>query len=169
MLLYNSGIIEYQYDLKEVLDKDTTAAFNSFLLTENSKNIHVGYKKSGNKHILFKTRSYLKFDHWYVSEHSDPIDALNSNVTTIVLNIKTDWTICYFKTSNPDKYYYQFSDHIPLSTDKMDNIKKFEVQTVRSDKKKVTQDMYDLIIKSKKPDMFLIISNKNNKRIAVVK
>lgn len=167
MLLYNSGIFEYQYDLKEVLDKDTTAAFNSFLLTENSKNIRVGYKKSGNKHILFKTRSYLKFDHWYISVHSDPIDPLNSKVTTV--DVKTDWAICYFKTLQAGKYYYQFSDHIPLSTDKMDNIKKFEVQTVRRDNKRATQDMYDLIIKSTKPDMFLIISNKNNERIAVAK
>lgn len=167
LLLYRSGIIEYQYDLKEVLDKDTTAAFNSFLLADNSKNIRVGYKKSGNKHILFKTKSYLKFDHWIISAQSAIIDGLNSKVTTV--DVKTDWATCYFKTPRPGMYYYQFSDYIPLSTDKMDNIEKFEVQTVRTDDKRVTQDMYDLIIKSTKPEDFLIISNEKNERIAVVK
>lgn len=167
LLLYRSGIIEYQYDMKEVLDKDTTAVFNSFLLADNSKNLRVGYKRSGNKHLLFKTKSYLKFDHWNVSVHSDPIDLLNSKTTKA--NIKTDWAICHFKTSQPDKYYYQFSKHIPLRTEKMDNIKKFEVQTVRSENKSESQDKYELIIKSTMPDVFIIISNKNNERIAVVK
>jgi hypothetical protein len=167
LLLYRSGIIEYQYTVKEALDKDTTAAFNSFLLADNSKNIRVGYKRSGNKHILFKTKSYLRFDHWNISVHSDPIDPFNSKVTKTT--VKTDLAICYFKTSQPGKYYYQLSDYIPLITDKMDNIKKFEVQTVRTNNKRVTQDMYDLIIKSTNPEVFLIISNKNNERIVVIK
>lgn len=44
-LLYRNGVIDYQYNIQETLDNDTIASFNSFLLSDNSSNLHVGYKK----------------------------------------------------------------------------------------------------------------------------
>jgi len=159
-LLYRSGAIDYQYEIKEVSDKDTTAIFNSFLLADDSNTIRMGYRKNANKQILFKTKSFLQFDGWGVAAHSEFMDGFKGVTETAVI---TDSVFCHLKTSTPGKYYYQLYNHIPLSTEKLDNIKKYEVQTVRASN---NQNMYDLVIKSTENNVFFIISD-NEKIIAV--
>ncbi|MEI7677033.1 MAG: hypothetical protein WCJ03_09655 [Bacteroidales bacterium] len=168
-LLHRSGIIDYQYEVKEAFDKDTTMAFNAFLMSDNSTNINMGYNRNGNKHMLFKTKSYMKFDHWLISAHSVIIDRLNSTATKV--DVKTDSVTGYFKTLNVGRYFYQLYNRIPLSSEKLGNVKKFEVQTLDSNYKSGNTDIfkYDLIIKLAVPDAYLIISNDNNERIVIIK
>ena len=163
-LLYRSNIIDYQYEIKETSVSDTTNTYNSFLLSDKSNNIRLGYAKNKNKHILLKTKKYLRFERWKISASSGNVDGF-SQMTTV--NLKTDSITGYFKTSTPDKYYYQFYNRIPLSTDKLDSIKRFEVQPQKNED--IDQDSYDLIIKFTDPDVFLIILNNNNERIAILK
>lgn len=162
-LLYENGVIDYQYEINEVPDKDTTAIFNSFLLADDSNTIRMGYRKNANKQLLFKTKSFLQFDHWTIAAHSETLSGFNKVTEAAVI---TDSVICHLKTSNPGKYYYQLYNHIPLSTENLDNIKKYEVQSgITCD----NQDMYDIVIKSTDPNAFFIILNKNNERIVVIK
>jgi len=163
-LLYRNNIIDYQYEIKEISVSDTANTYNSFLISDKSNNIRLGYAKNKNKHILLKTKNYLKFERWKISVSSGSIDGFSP---TTIVNVKTDSIIGYFKTSTSDIYYYQFYSRIPLSTDKLDNIKRFEVQPIKIEDK--DQDSYELIIKFTDPDVFLIILNKDYERIAILK
>jgi len=170
LLLYNSGIIDYQYEIQEIPDKDTADVFNSFFLADKSNHIRMGYYKSANRHILLKTKSYLKFDHATMKSWSDPIliptgVPLDSPLTS---KCYTDSIVCHFKILIPDQYYYQFYEKIPLSSEKGGNIKKKEVQMTRG----VSMfGEYDFTTTSMgtETEMFLVILNKNNERIAVTK
>ena len=165
-LLYRNGIIDYQYNIKVTLDNDTTTIFDSFLLSDNSNHLYVGYAQIKNKHILFKTKSYLKFDHGIVSAHSTQIDGFSK---VVHVDIKTDSIIRYFNILEPDKYYYQFYNRLPLNNDDIDTINKMEATTIKIDDNTMGNIKYNLIIKSINSDNFLIISNKKNERVAIVK
>ena len=166
-LLYRSGIIDYQYEIQEVSDKDTASVFKAFSAGTSNHHTRMGYYKSVGRHILFKTKSYLKFDHGRGYTHPHKVDLLNPHAKTTVA-IYTDSIFHYFKILEPDEYYYQFYDRIPSSIDNMDNIEKKKVQTNRG----VSMfGEYDFVIKSagQETDMYLIISNKNNERVVVIK
>ena len=116
---------------------------------------------------MLKTKSYLKFSYGTISARSNVIDALHSKSSTA--DVKIDSIIRYFKVLNPDKYYYQLYNRIPLRIDKMDTIKRNEVQTVKPTNKDDRKDSYDFVIKTMDSDMFLVISNQNGERVAVIK
>jgi len=162
-LLYESGLIDYQYEIKEVTDKDTTATFNSFLLAENSSKTRMGYIKNANKHILFKTKSFIKYGYCIAHEESEEPQVIGGVETA---KIKTTSVIFHIKTSVPGKYFYQLYDHIPLSTERKDTIKKYEVQ---SSKICDNLNMYDIEIQSTYPNTVFLILNTNNERISVIK
>lgn len=167
-LLYEKGIIDYQYEIKEFSDKDTTAIFKSFLLDADSNCIRMGYRKYANRHILFKTVSYLQFFSWETSAHSDPISAFDHQ-GTMTTTFKTDFVVCNLRTSKPGKYYYQFCNHIPSSNERLYHFNKYLVEAVSTKNKSDNQNIYDLKIRSTDHNAFFIILNKNKERIAVLK
>jgi len=166
-LLYRSGIIDYQYEIQEISDKDTVSVFKTSTLAGKSKHIRMGSYKSANKHILFKTKNYLKFDHGRGYARPFRADLLNPDVKTTA-TVYTDSIFRYFKILEPGEYYYQFYDRIPSSVYSMDNIEKKKVQANRGVS---MYGEYDVEIKAAgtETDMFLIISNKNNERVVVIK
>jgi len=172
LLLYKSGIIDYQYEVQEILDKDTANVFNSFLLADNSNYIRAGYYKNENKHILFKTKSYLKYTHGTMKNWCDPIkipmgvpiDPMNPPSAKCYV----DSIVNYFKVLIPDQYYYQFYEKIPLSSEKGGNIKKKKVQITRGVSMYGEYD-FTTIALGQKAYMFLIISNKNNERVVIIR
>ena len=164
-LLYRNGIIDYQYEIQEVSDKDTATVFNSFLLADKFDYIRMGYYSNGNRHILLKTKSYLKFNHWLITCHSDPINGLENETSA---KAYTDSVICYLKVLKPDEYYYQFYNRMPLNID--NNVEKKKVQiTPGISRFGEYVGEYDFGIKAtgKEIYMFLIISNKNNEGVAM--
>lgn len=162
-LIFEGGLIDYQYEIKEVSDKDTTATFNSFLLADNSSKTRMGYIRAANKHILLKTNRFLQYDHCTYSMQTEKMDMFKK-VSNSIITI-SDVTF-YLKTPVPGKYFYQLYNHIPLSTEKVDNIKKYEVQT-----SKTCDDhaMYDIMVQSTDSNTVFIILDTNNERIAVIK
>lgn len=167
-LLYENGAIDYQYEIKEFSDIDTTAIFKSFLLADNSSCIRMGYRKYADRHILFKTISYLHFITWETASHSNPISLLdNKGVKSATFN--TEFVICNLKTSQPGNYYYQFCNHIPLSRERLKCNKKNLVEALKTSITGDDSDIYEIKIKSTDPDAFFIILNKNKERIAVLK
>lgn len=164
-LLYRNGIIDYQYDIIEVLDNDKAKVINSFLVADNFHNIRLGYNAFEGRNIFIKTKSYLKFDRWLISTHSDDISGFDNKAETEII---TDSAICFLKSFIQGKYFYQFYHRIPLNSDKLSNVKLFEVNTgvATENEGKI---MYDLKIKSTDPNAFLIISNSLNEKIAIVK
>jgi hypothetical protein len=95
------------------------------------------------------------------------IDGLHSK--SYKTNVKTDSIISFFKILNPDIYNYQFYPRIPLSNERLSNVPKSEVRIVKTNNKGLWNNVYDFVIKSTNSDMFLIISNKNNERVVVIK
>lgn len=161
--LYEGGIIDYQFEIKEVSDKDTTATFNSFLIADNSNKICMGYIRNANKHILLKTKRFLQFDHCTYTMETEKMNIFKKASKSIITISDVNF---YLKTPVPGKYFYQLYNHIPLSTEKVDNIKKYEVQT-----SKTCDDhaMYDIMVQSTDSNTVFIILNTNNERIAVIK
>ena len=164
-LLYRNGIIDYQYEIQEISNKDTVSVFKTYTLANKSKHIRMGTYKSANKHILFKTKSYLKFDHGLGYARSDVMSAFSYETSA---KVYTDSIFRYFKMLELDEYQYQFYDRIPSSLDKMDNIGKKKVQANRGVS---IYGEHDVEVKAigTEVDMFLIISNKNDERVVVVK
>ena len=167
LLLYKKGIIDYQYEITEFLDKDTASTYKSFLLNDLDDNLKVGFTKKNNTNILFKTKSYLKFS--YGTVFCQPFDIDRRHSKSIKVDIKTDSINRYFKMMKPDKYYYQFSNRIPLNSEKLDNTQKNEIQIKKTTNENERNEVYDFSIKSTNSNMFLIISNKKNERVVVVK
>ncbi len=164
LLLYNNGIIDYQYEIQEISDKDTSAVFKKFLLADKSKFIRMGYYKYADRHILLKTKSYLKHDHTTALTWSDPISPLNPKSE---VKFYIDSIVCHFKFLIPDQYYYQFYKLIPLSSEKGGECKK-KVQMSPGVSKFGEYDFTTIAV-GEEAYMFMIILNENNERVAVVK
>lgn len=169
-LFYNRGVIDYKYEIKEILDKDTNTVFNSFLLTDRSPNIRMGYSKQGNKNLLIKTKSYLKYD--FGGVYCPRIDLPYSKNVMKSATVKADSVVSYVKWMIPGKYYYQYSNHIPLSSESIGSDTKYEVK--KSVKKnpftKGFDDIYhNLVLTSIHPDMYLIVTNEKNEIVAILK
>ena len=203
LLFYTSGIIDYQYEIQEMSNKDTATVLKDFLLADKHNYIRAGYYKYGNKHILLKTKSYLKFDHGVGTCHSETnIDFFQNPIS---IPVYTDSIFGYFKILEPNEYYCQFYYRIPLSTDNIDFIEKKKIQTIHdnpkylfnlteieTDKQHINPSIDSYSVKENKTQtvddvsnnknydfvtraigseigMFMIISNKNNERVVVVK
>lgn len=101
VLLYTKGIIDYQYEIYEVPDIDTAEVFNKVFFADKFKYIRIGFYKSGNDNIILKTKSFLKFDHARISQHSDIGDFMSGK-----------YSINVYKILESDEYYFQLSDNI---------------------------------------------------------
>jgi hypothetical protein len=77
LLLRRNGIWDYQYEVTEISDIDTASIFKKFLLKDKQDYIHMGYYKTENRHILLKTKSYLKFVFGMGITRCDPVSSLN--------------------------------------------------------------------------------------------
>lgn len=171
LLFYNKGIIDYQYEIKEMSDRDTASVFKDFVLEDKWNHIRAGYYRTENRHILLKTKSYLKCVSVVGSSHCDPISpTIGSNLSSIQESrCYTDSLIYYFKILVPDTFYYQFHAKLPLSNEKVEEVQKKRVQMV-SGKSSICGE-YDFFIKStgQQTNMFLSVLNKENQSVVVVK
>ena len=172
-LLRECGIIDYHYEIQEASDKDTAAVFNSFLLADKSNHLRMGYYRNGNRQILFKTKSYLKYSHGTWKEWCDPI-VMPMGVPLDSMEFSSykngqDSIVYHFKILIPDQYYYQFYEKFPLSSEKGGNIKKKKVQMTRGVSMFGTDYDFTTTSMGKETNMWLIISNKKNERVAILK
>jgi len=78
----------------------------------------------------------------------------------------TDSIVCHFKILIPDQYYYQFYKKIPLRSEKEKNTNKKEVQMISGVSQYGEYD-FTTIAMGAEADMFLVILNKKNQRVAV--
>ena len=162
-LLYNRGVIDYQYEIIEALDKDTASAYKSFLLNDPFSNLRVGFCKKKNRNILLKTKSFLKFNHWEVSAHSPVIDGLHNKSKTI--NIGEDSAKCFMKTLKQGKYTYYTTNSIPLKSDRT------AIPTKKPSMVKLTNKSYDLVftLRGNECNKYLIIVNEKNEKVTIMK
>jgi len=169
LLLHKKGITDYQYEIKEVLDKDTASSYKSFLLNDLFVNLRVGICKKNNRTILFKTKSFLKFDHWEEYVHSPKIDGLHYKSKTIRVDIKTDSIKCYMKTLIQGKYTFYTSDLIPSKSDRISIMTK-KPSIIKQNNKSLKKP-YDLVftLKDKECNKYLIVVNENYEKIAILK
>lgn len=165
-LLYENGIIDYQFSINVVPDKDTSELFNSYLLSNDFCTSHIGYLTYANKHIIVKTNSYLTFVNWFAKVHSDVIDGFSNETTA---KCYTDSVACTLRTTKSGRYYCQFCDHIPLIGENLVKLKRFEMQTVVSNVADSTQEFFDLVIGTKDVDKCFVITDEKLKRLAVLK
>lgn len=171
LLLYNKGIIDYQYEIKEISDRDTASVFKDFIISDKWSHIRVGYYRTENRHMLLKTKSYLKCVYVVGSSHCDPISPIiGSNLSSIQESkCYTDSLIYYFKILVPDTFYYQFHAKIPLNNEKVEEMGMKRMERISGKSSMYCE--YDFSIKSagQQTNMFLGILNKDNQRVAVVK
>ncbi len=170
-LFYNSGVMDYKYEILEILDKDTSAVFNSFLLADSSSNLRMSYSRNKNN-LLLKTKSYLKYDFGEVYVPRITVPADDNIMKSVKVEVKTDSIVYYVKPVISGKYYYYYSNHIPLSLESVDFNKIYEVK--RNGKKnpfsKELEDTYfNLRLTSIHPEMYLIVINEKNEIIAILK
>lgn len=171
-LFYNRGVMDYKYEIKEIMDKDTNTVFNSFLLADNSPNIRMGYSKQGNKNLLIKTKSYLKYDFGEVYVPQVVQERSKNALQKEKLEIKIDSVVYYVKWMIPGKYYYHYSNHIPLSSESVGIDAMYEIK--KSVKKnpfiKGFDDIHtNMVLTSIHHDMYLIVTNDKNEIIAILK
>jgi len=167
LLFFNKGVIDYKFEAKEFLDKDTDTVFNAFLFEDTSSNILIGYSRSGNKHLLIKIKSYLKYD---FGDSYIPRINIPSNKNTV--DVKTDSIVYYVKWIVPGKYYYHYLNHIPRSSESVGSNDNYEVK--KSIKKnpftKGFDDTYpNMVLTSVHPDMYLIVTSEKNEIVAILK
>ncbi|HLP05636.1 MAG TPA: hypothetical protein VK152_09430 [Paludibacter sp.] len=163
-LMFLSGITDYQYELVEFNDVDTLKKFSDFIVNDKFSNLRMGYVKNGNKHILFKTKNYLKFDHSVARCYSDVVDPMkNKSLKKIVVsNIKTD-SVKYFTIPLiNDDYYYEFSNKIPLRNTYF--IKTFKQGGIFNSGKLVF-----CANSEQEAKMFLVVFNKNGLIVTIFK
>lgn len=172
-LFYDKGVMDYKFEIKEISDKDTSVTFNTFLLADTSANIRIGYSKYGNKHLLIKTKSYLKYDFGvFACSSSIKNDEHHPNLNQKVQQTKIDTAIFYVKAIIPGKYFYHYLNHIPLSLEPMMSDKKYEVKEslIKNPFTKETTIAYHgLVLTSCRPDMYLIVTNDKDEIIAILK
>ena len=169
-MLYENGIIDYQYEILEFTDKDMTSACTTFLLNDLSGNLRVGTSKNNNRNILFKTKSFLKFDHWEISSRPIVIDGLHNNSTSIKVNAINDSAKLFMKTIKKGTYSYYTTDRIPLKSDKpFITTKKPTVN--KSIRKFSSRPSYDLVftLRNDECNKYLVVVNEKNERVAILK
>ena len=169
-MLSENGIIDYQYNILEFPDKDMTSACTTFLLNDLSGNLRVGTSKNNNRNILFKTKSFLKFNHGEGFVHSQTIDVLHNKSSTMKIDVKTDSLNRYMKTLKKGTYSYYTTDRIPLKSDKpVISTKKPAV--VKSNGNLYSKTSYDLVftLREDECNKYLVIVNEKNERVAILK
>jgi len=164
--------MDYKFETKEILDKDTSVEFNAFILADSSSNIRMGYSNYGNKHLLIKTKSYLKYEFGEVYVPQVSIERKKKDFPKAEGKIKIDSVVFYVKCIIPGKYYYHYLNHIPSSLEPVGSGHKYEVKesNKRNPFNKELNNTYPcMILSSEQPDMYLIVTNEKNEIIAILK
>lgn len=174
LLLYNKGIIDYKYELIETSDNDTISSFEKFFMSDASNNIRCGYARKDGKNLLVKTKSYLEYGYSRSSTHIDEsVDQLHENSQSTPIKIFTDSVEYRVKAVVPGKYKFYYSDKIPSNSEISKDQVFFDIKTVVSidptDDWAIKFSDFNLVIKSKYPDKFIVIKNEKNELIAVIK
>ena len=169
-LLYNSGVIDYKYELLEVADKDTVSVFKKFFMGDGSKHIQVGcYKKEG-KSLLIKTKSYLEYGYAVISGFSVSVDGFDPNHTT---KIKPANSAKYYVNALiSGKYRFYYSDKIPLSSERLKNHDFTDIIPIKTsyyDNDSINYSGFNLLINSKQPYKFVVIVKEKKELVAIIK
>lgn len=168
-LFYNKGVMDYKFETKEIHDNDTSTVFNAFLLGDSSSNIRIGYARNGSKHLIVKTKSYLKYDHAEIFIPDQHKEIGRRHIQADTLWIKTDSVKFYVKQLVPGKYYFHYSTHIPSSSELIKNQILYQPEEVIVNNNGMKNINFDLIFTSKHSDMYLIVTNDKNEKIAILK
>lgn len=163
-LIHKNGLIDYQYEIREFTDKDTATVFRTFLQTDQWPCVNIGYKRIGNKHLLLKTRSYLKFDHGEAKVHSTTISGFDNRKTSKA-DVFTDSVTVYISQIVKGKYYSTYTDKIPHQSGEMKNKVRQAGKNCRTSKN------IDLCFMANGPDVdkYLVITNVNRVIVAVIR
>lgn len=173
-LLYNKGILDYKYELIEVADNDTISSFKKFFMSDASNNIRCGYARKDGKNLYIKTRKYLEYGYAVSHISSEPgyyIDKYHPNQSSTI-KIFTDSIEFHVKAVVPGKYKFYYSDKIPLNSERSKHQVFFDIKTGEvTDPPFGNRSLLDfnLVIKSKYPDKYIIIENEYDELIAVIK
>jgi hypothetical protein len=167
---YNSGVVDYIYEILDIPDSNVTAKkLKAFFLVDSSRNIRIGYSKYGTKKLLIKTNGYLKYEHGECFAQRVSIDGLHNRSQTIHVPVITDSVKYYLQIVKPGQYYYQYSDHIPKKDEILDGVEIYNTQVVKTNNKDMQNKYFDLVITSRKSNMYVIITNEKNKIVGILK
>jgi len=171
-LLYNKGIIDYKYELIEMADIDTISSFKKNFMSDASKNIRCGYARKDGKNLLVKTKNYLEYGYSVSSVHSETVDFFNEKNLSTSLKIFTDSVEYHVKAVVPGKYKFYYSDKIPSNSEISKDQVFFDIKTGEATNHPSGNrnfSDFNLVIKSKYSDKFIVIINEKNELIAVIK
>lgn len=167
---YNSGVIDYIFEIKVIPENNGTGnKFKAFFLADKSRNIRMGYSKYGTKNLLIKTNSYVKFKHGEVFVPRMEISTLHNKSKKLEVSAKNDSIKYYLQIVTPGKYYYHFTNHIPTNNDSINDIKRYKARVVTTNNKGMENNFFDLVITSKNPELYLIITNEKKEKVAMLK
>ncbi|GEM_PF-2303550 len=173
LLLYNKGIIDYKYELIEIANNDTISAYTKFFINDKSNNIRSGYATNDGRNLLIKTKNYIKYGYAEVVCCSEKIDALHEKSQSSYAKVITDSITYHFKGLYPCRYWFYYSDRIPLSSEISKKQVLFEVRTEKTTKpshlEHINSSDFDLVITSKFPKKFIVIENEKNELVAIIK
>jgi len=171
-LLYNKGIIDYKYELIEIADNDTISSFKKNFMSDTSNNIRCGYARKDGKNLILKTKNYLKYGYSISSAHSETGDYMHDKYHPTSINIFTDSVDYHVKAVVRGKYKFYYSDKIPANSEISKDQVFFKIKTGEATHHPSGNRNYsefNLVIKSKYPDKFIVIENEKNELIAVIK
>lgn len=167
---YNSGVVDYIFEIKVIPENDGAGnKFKAFFLADRSRNIKMGYSKYGAKNLLIKTNSYVKFEHAECFMPALHIDWLHNKSKTMQVSAKNDSIKYYLKIVTPGKYYYHYSNQISSNNDSINDIKRYKARVVTTNNKGMQNNFFDLVITSKNPELYLIITNEKKEKVAILK
>jgi hypothetical protein len=166
-LLYNKGIIDYKYALIETADNDTISSFEKFFMSDASNNILCGYARKDGKNLILKTKNYLEYGYAvaYISSET-------GNYMQETFKIFTDSVEYHVKAVVPGKYKFYYSEKIPLKSELSKDQVFFDIRTGEATNHPSGNrnfSDFNLVIKSKYPDKFIVITNRKNGIVAVIK
>jgi hypothetical protein len=171
-LLYNNGVLDYKYEIFELSKNDSLSSFDSFLLNDRSDNIRCGFAARTDKKLLIKTKSYLMFGYTELSVSSEKKDWLHSPTQNATFNIIVDSVKYHVKERVKGEYCYYYSDRIPSSSSENFNcISQISETKVNPNNSEIAIKFSDfnLVITSKFPKKFIVIKDKKNEIIGILK
>lgn len=171
-LLRNKGIIDYKYELIEMDDNDTISSFKKYFMLDASNNIRCGYTRKDGKNLLVKTKKYLEYGYSVSYTSSETGNYMHEKNQSTSIKIFTDSIYYYVKAVIPGKYKFYYSDMIPLNSEISKDQIFFDIEIGEETNPPFgNRNLLDfnLVIKSKHLDKFIVIINEKNELIAFIK
>ena len=171
-LFYEKGVIDYQYEINEFKDADTTSGFYEALIKDRFENLSCGYARIQGWNLILKTKSYLEYGFALVSVHGNKPDKLHEKAAESI-SFATDSIIYYLKPVRLGKFCFQYANLIPVGTDWI--LEKEPCFPIEIRSKNGTPGMekqysdYNLILRSKQSSMYAVILDESNYIVAILK